>query len=161
MRWLEDTLKKNQKKTVIILTHHSAVPWCEGDKTNYNAWRWFWMENAEEVRALLKKYGVKLVFSGHRHISTRYQEVDAIYHFVHPALSTYPMRYTVYEMTPKTLKWEVKDVPASQEIWDLARKNFQADKWWRPNEPDTPEGNKKYLDFYESNWTMKGDITYK
>ncbi len=161
MRWLEDTLKKNQTKTVIILTHHSAVPWAEGDKTNYNAWRWFWMDNAEEVRALLRKYGVKLVFSGHRHISTRYQEVDAIYHFVHPALSTYPMRYTVYEMTPKTLKWEVKDVPASQEIWDLARKNFQADKWWRPNEPDTPEGNKKYLDFYESNWTMKGDITYK
>jgi len=161
MRWLEDTLKKNQKKTIIILTHHSAVPWCEGDKKNYNAWRWFWMENAEEVRALLKKYGVKLVFSGHRHISTRYQQVDDIYHFVHPALSTYPMRYTVYEMTPKTLKWEVRDVPASQEIWDLARKNFMADKWWRPDEPDTPEGNKKYQDFYESNWTMKGDIAYK
>jgi 3',5'-cyclic AMP phosphodiesterase CpdA len=162
MRWLEDTLKKNQNKTVIILTHHNAVPWCEGDKINHNAYRWFWMDNAEEVRALLKKYGVKLVFSGHRHISTRYQEVDAIYHFVHPALSTYPMRYTVYEMTPKTLKWEVKDVPASQEIWDLARKNFLADKWWRgPDQPDTAEGNRKYLDFYESNWTMKGDIAYK
>jgi len=36
MRWLEDTLKKNRNKTVIILTHHSLVPWCEGDKTNHN-----------------------------------------------------------------------------------------------------------------------------
>jgi hypothetical protein len=65
-------------------------------------------------------------------------------------------------MTPKTLKWEVKDVPASQEIWDLARKNFLADKWWRgPDQPNTAEGNIKYLDFYESNWTMKGNIAYK
>jgi 3',5'-cyclic AMP phosphodiesterase CpdA len=162
LRWLEATLKANQKKTIIILTHHSAVPWCEGDQTNHNSWRWFWMENAEEVRALLKKYGVKLVFSGHRHISTRYQEVDGIYHIVHPALSTYPMRYTVYEMTPKELKYEVKDVPAPAEVWELARKNFLADKWWRgPDHTDTPEGNKKYLEFYESPWTIKGDISFK
>jgi 3',5'-cyclic AMP phosphodiesterase CpdA len=162
MRWLENMLKANQKKTIIILTHHSAVPWCEGDKTNHNAWRWFWVDNAEEVRALLKKYGVKLVFSGHRHISTRSQQVDDIYHIVHPALSTYPMRYTVYEMTPKDLSWQGKDVPAPQEIWDLAKKNFLADKWWRgPDHTDTPEGNQKYLEFYESPTTLKGKVTYK
>jgi hypothetical protein len=162
MRWLENTLKANQKKTLIILTHHSRVPWQEGDKTNHNYWRWFWMDNADEVRALLKKYGVKVVFSGHRHISTRYQEADGLYHFVHPALSTYPMRYTVYEMTPKELNWEVKDVPASPEIWELAKKNFLANKWWRgPDHPETPEGNQKYLEFYESPATMKGKVTYK
>ena len=162
MRWLESVLKKNQKKTVIILTHHSAVPWCEGDKTNYNSWRWFWMDNAEEIRALLKKYGVKLVFSGHRHISTRYQYVDDIYHFITPAISTYPMRYTVYEMTPKELSWEVKNVPAPPEVWELAKKNFLADKWWRDaDQPDTPEGNQKYLEFYESPGTMKGKVSYK
>ena len=162
MRWLENTLKANQKKTIIILTHHSAVPWCEGDKANHNAWRWFWMDNAEEVRALLKKYGVKLVFSGHRHISARYQQADGIYHFVHPALSTYPMRYTVYEMTPTTLSWEVNNVPASPDVWELAKRNFLADKWWRDaDQPDTPEGNQKYLEFYESPKTMKGKVTYK
>jgi 3',5'-cyclic AMP phosphodiesterase CpdA len=162
MRWLENVLEANQKKTVIILTHHSAVPWCEGDKTNHNAWRWFWMDNANEIRALLKKYGVKLVFSGHRHISTRYQEVDGTYHFVHPALSTYPMRFTIYEMTPNQLSWEVKDVPASPEVWELAKKNFLADKWWRgPDHTQTPDGDKKYLEFYESKGTMKGTVTYK
>jgi 3',5'-cyclic AMP phosphodiesterase CpdA len=162
MRWLESVLKKNQNKTVIILTHHSLVPWQEGDKTNHNYWRWFWIDNAEEVRSLLKKYGVKLVFSGHRHISTRYQNVDNIYHFVTPALSTYPMRYTVYELTPKELNWEVKDVPAPQEVWDLAKKNFLANKWWRgPDHPETPEGNQKYLEFYESPTTLKGKVTYK
>ena len=162
MRWLENTLKANQKKTIIVLTHHSAVPWCEGDKTNHNSWAWFRLDNGDEVRALFKKYGVKAVFSGHRHISTRYQEVDGIYHLVHPALSTYPMRFTVYEMTPKGLKYEVKDVPASAEVWELARKNFLADKWWRDaDQPNTPEGNKKYLDFYESNWTTKAEVSFK
>ena len=164
MRWLESVLQKNQKKTIMILTHHSLVPWHEADKTkDHNYWRWFWMDNAEEVRALLKKYGVKLVFSGHRHISTRHQHVDDIYHFITPAISTYPMRYTVYEMTPKELSWEVKDVPAPPEVWELARKNFLANKWWRgPDHPvDTPEGNKKYLEFYESNWTIKGEVTFK
>jgi 3',5'-cyclic AMP phosphodiesterase CpdA len=162
MRWLAAVLKKNQNKTIIVLTHHSLVPWHEADKTNYNNWRWFWMDNAEEVRALLKKYGVKVVFSGHRHISTRYQDVDNLYHFVTPPISTYPMRYTVYEMTPKGLKYEVKDVPAPSEVWELARKNFLANKWWRgPDHPDTPEGSKKYLEFYESNWTVKGEVTFK
>jgi 3',5'-cyclic AMP phosphodiesterase CpdA len=162
MRWLEATLKKYQKKTVVVLVHHNLVPWHEGDKTNHNAWRWFWMDNADEVKVLLKKYGVKAVFSGHHHISTRYQEVDGIYHFVHPSLSTYPMRYTVYEMTPKGLKWEVKNVPAAPDVWELAKANFLANKWWRgPDHPDTPEGNQKYLEFYEGSSTMKGEVTFK
>ena len=105
---------------------------------------------------------MKLVFSGHRHISTRYQQVDDIYHFVSPSIATYPMRYTVYDMTPKGLKWEVKDVPATPEVWELAKKNFLADKWWRgPDHLDTPEGNQKYLDFYEGAATLKGEVMFK
>jgi 3',5'-cyclic AMP phosphodiesterase CpdA len=162
MRWLDGVLKANQKKTVILLTHHNLVPWGEGDKTNHNNFGWFRMDNADEVRSLLKKNNVKLVFSGHRHISTRYQKVDGTCYFIHPAISTYPMRYTVYDMTPKELSWEVKNVPAPGEVWELARKNFLADKWWRgPDHPDTPEGNQKYLDFYESPDTMKGKISYR
>ncbi|MFZ4437117.1 MAG: metallophosphoesterase family protein [Syntrophales bacterium] len=162
MRWLEATLKKNQKKTVVVLIHHNLVPWNEGDKTNHNSWGWFIMDNADELKALLKKYGVKAVFSGHHHISTRYQEADGTFYFVHPSLSTYPMRYTVYDMTPKGLTWEVKDVPAAPEVWELAKQNFLADKWWRgPDHPDTPEGNQKYIEFYESPSTMKGEVTFK
>jgi len=162
MRWFEATLKKNQNKTVVVLVHHNLVPWNEGDKTNHNSWGWFMMDNADAVKALMKKYGVKAVFSGHHHISTRYQEVDGTYYFIHPSLCTYPMRYTVYDMTPKGLQWEVKNVPAATEVWELAKKNFLADKWWRgPDQTDTQEGNQKYLEFYESPSTMKGEVTFK
>jgi 3',5'-cyclic AMP phosphodiesterase CpdA len=161
MRWLEDILKKNRKKTIIILTHHSAVTWSEADKANHNYWRWFTMDNANDVLALMKKYNVKVIFSGHRHISTRYQKEADMYHFIHPAISTYPMRYTVYEMTPKNLRWEVKPVPAAPDVWELAKKNFLANKWWRgPDHPETPEGNQKYLEFYEGPSTMKGEVSF-
>ncbi|MDP1990485.1 MAG: metallophosphoesterase [Syntrophales bacterium] len=40
MRWLEATLKKNQKKTMVVLIHHNLVAWSEGDKTNHNSWGW-------------------------------------------------------------------------------------------------------------------------
>jgi len=50
------------------------------------------------------------------------------------------MRYTGYDMTPNELSWEVKNIPAPGEVWELARKNFLADKWWRgPDHPDPPE----------------------
>jgi hypothetical protein len=65
-------------------------------------------------------------------------------------------------MTPKGLKWEVKDVPTTPEVLELAKKNFLANKWWRgPDHPETPEGNQKYTEFYESPSTMKGEVTFK
>ncbi len=44
----------------------------------------------DEVTALVKKYGVKVVFSGHRHISTRSKELDGMTHIVHPVLVHLP-----------------------------------------------------------------------
>lgn len=99
---------------------------------------------------------------GSHYLSTRYQQVDGIYHFITRAISTYPMRYTVYEMTPKELSWQVKNVPAPSEVWELPKKSFLADKCWSgPDHSDTPEGNQKYLEFYESPTTLKGKVTYK
>lgn len=161
MRWLEATLQANQGKTIIVMTHHNLIPWCEGDRTDHNNWGWFRIDNGDAVQALLKKYGVKALFTGHRHISTRYQEVGGVFHIVHPAISTYPMRFTVYDMTPQGLQYEVKNVPATAEIWALAKKNFLADSWWRDaDQPNTPDGNRKYLELYEGT-SMNGTIKFK
>ncbi|MHC1761492.1 MAG: metallophosphoesterase [Negativicutes bacterium] len=162
LRWLENTLKANQDKTIIVLHHHNIADWAEGDKTNHNSWSWFKMDNGDAVQALFKRYKVKAVFTGHHHISTRYQDMGGVFHFVHPSLVTYPMRYTLYDITPKGLKYEVRDVPVSAEVLALAKKHFMNNKWWRDaDQTDTPEGNKRYLDFYESPGTMKGNIVFK
>ena len=160
MRWLDATLAANKGKAVIVLTHHSAVHWHPAERSkDHNHWRWFWMDNGPEVARLLGKHKVRAVFSGHRHISTRFQRVHGVHHFVHPALSTYPMRFAVYEMDGHGLKWETRNVPASREVWEVAKSNFLATKWWRgPDHPATPEGDRRYLGFYESPATMKGQV---
>ena len=162
LRWLENTLKANQGKTIIVLHHHNIANWAEGDKTNHNSWSWFKMDNGDAVQALYKRYNVKAVFTGHHHISTRYQDIGGVFHFVHPSLVTYPMRFTLYDITPKGLKYEVRDVPVSAEVLALAKKHFMSNKWWRDaDQTDTPEGNQRYLDFYESPGTMKGNVVFK
>lgn len=161
MRWLEKTLQANHGKTIIVMTHHNLIPWCEGDRTDHNKWGWFRIDNGDAVQSLLQKYGVKAIFTGHRHISTRYQDVGGVFHIVHPAISTYPMRFTLYDMTPQGLKYEVKNVPASADVWALAKKNFLADSWWRDaDQPNTPDGNAKYLEFYEGT-SMSGSVKFK
>jgi len=162
MVWLEKTLAANKGKTIIVMQHHGTFAFAEGDKTNHNYWGWFKLDNGEAVQALYKKYGVKAVFSGHHHISTRYQKVDGVYHFTNPSLVSYPMRYTLYDITPKGLSWETRDVPAPVEYHKLVKTNFLANKWWRDADHTmTPEGDAKYLEFYESPSTMKGSVIFK
>ena len=160
MRWLEKTLRANRDKAVIVLTHHSAVPWHDAEKgKDHHQWRAFWMDNGEEVARMLGSHNVRAVLSGHRHISTRHKRVHGVHHVINPATSTYPMRYVVYEMTPTELTWQTRDVAAPREVWKLARANFLADDWWRgPDHPKTPEGDRRYLRFYESPATMKGRV---
>lgn len=162
MVWLEKTLAANKGKTVIVMQHHGTVPFAEGDKTNHNYWSWFKLENGEEVQALYKKYGVKAVLSGHHHISTRYQNVDGVYHITNAPLISYPMRYTLYNISPKGLSYEAKDVPVPAEWHELVKKNFLANKWWRDADHTmTPEGDAKYLEFYEGTSMMKANLDFK
>ena len=160
MRWLEATLKASRGKTVIVLTHHGAVHWHPAEQSkDHHHWRWFWMDNGGEVSKLLGRHGVRAVFSGHRHISTRHKQFHGVHHFITPAVSTYPMRYVVCEMTAGGLAWETRRVPAPDGVWALAKANFLANEWWRgPDHPKTPDGDRRYLAFYESQATIKGRV---
>ena len=162
MVWLEKTLAVNKGKTIIVMQHHGAVPFAEGDKTNHNNWGWFMIENGDAVQALYKKYGVKAVLSGHHHISTRAQNVDGVYHITNAPLTSYPMRYTMYNVTPKGLSYEAKDVPVPAEWHELVKKNFLASKWWRDAEHTmTPEDDAKYLEFYEGTADIMASLNFK
>jgi len=163
LRWLKEVLAANADKFVIVLAHHNFVAWHsdEVDDPLGKKWYQFLADNAAEVREIFAANDVELVLTGHRHISTRYKEVDGVYYFVNPSTCTYPMRYTVYELTPTSLSWRVFDVPAPQEVWDLAKANFLANEWWRPSDaPKTPEGDRKYLEFYEAPAFLEGTVTF-
>jgi 3',5'-cyclic-AMP phosphodiesterase len=158
LKWLESDLKANKDKFTIVTGHHSIVHFSKEEGAEQ--WTSFYIENEEKLLKLFDKYtNVSFYFSGHRHVSTRAVNFNGVYHIVHPSISTYPMRYTVYELTPGYLTYEVKNVPMKNELWELAKKNFFAfggDVWRGPGMSDTPEGNKKFLEYYESNETLKG-----
>jgi len=164
LRWLKQVLEANKEKFVVVMAHHNFVAW-HPDEVNDplgKKWYWFLVDNAAEVRDIFAANDVELVITGHRHISTRYKEVDGVYYFVNPSTCTYPMRYTVYELTPTSLSWKVFDVPAPQEVWELAKANFLANEWWRPSDaPKTPEGDKVYLAFYEGADFIEGTVTFE
>lgn len=164
LEWLKNVLAANKDKFIIVMAHHNFVAWHPDEETDPLGKKWFWfmVDNADKIRYIFETEGVKLVISGHRHISTRYKEVNGVYYFVNPSTCTYPMRYTVYELTPTKLSWRVFDIPVPKEIWDLAKTNFLADTWWRPSDaPMTSEGNVKYLEFYEAPEFMEGVIVFK
>jgi len=88
-------------------------------------------------------------------------EVNGVYHIVNPSTVTYPLRYTVYELTPEYLEYEVMDVPVSEEIREMARKNFLdfSDSYWRPpSMTGTEEGDSELLKYYESCDTVKAKL---
>ncbi|MGC9074921.1 MAG: metallophosphoesterase family protein [Candidatus Bipolaricaulaceae bacterium] len=161
LSWLKTTLAANQDKFVIVAAHHNFVFWHPDEEAGVKNWNWFAINNASELRQIFEQYNVKLVLTGHRHISTRYQEVNGVYYFVNPSICTYPMRWTLYELTPTSLSWEVHDVRVSEEIWKLAKENFLKDTWWRPSDcPPGPEGDAKYLEFYEGAAFLAGEVTF-
>lgn len=163
LQWLEQDLKDNSKKLTIVVSHHNWVAWHKDEETaEWKEYNKFQVDNAKEVRKVFEKYPqVSFVLTGHRHIGLRNNKVNDVYYFVNPAVCSYPMRYTVYTLTPDNLNWESKNVPASEDVWKRAKENVigAAGKWWRCSDhPEGAEGDKKMLEFFEAKEFMKGTV---
>lgn len=163
VKWLDQDLYSNRDKLTIVFSHHGFVPWHKDDESmKWKEYAQFVVDNAAEVRAIFDKYPeVSFLMGGHRHIGLRYKKVKDIYYIVHPAVCSYPMRYTVYTLTPKELSWVSRNVPATKDIWKRAKENIigKPGAWWRCSDhPEGPAGDKKMLKFYEAKDTMKGKL---
>jgi len=149
LRWLDQDLYLNQDKLTIVMGHHLLVPFHE--KEQKEAWKNFYLENAEEVIALLEKYPqVSLYLCGHRHVSTVPKEKNGIWYIEHISTLTYPMGYTIYTLTPSQFSYEVKYLEVAPELWETARQTMLADPFWRPEgTPEGEEGNEQVLAYQE------------
>jgi len=127
LRWLEKDLSENNTKINIILLHHGLVADTKYDHTD--AWGKFLVDNAEEVLKILKRHQVKFVIHGHHHLSN-VQTVDGITHFASPSTSSYPTRYTIFDLTPSTLTYKNEWVPIDKGLIDQAKESLVIDKWW-------------------------------
>jgi Icc protein len=98
LKWLENELTANKsKKLIIVFTHQLLMPTTERDTSP--DWSFWMVKNAEQVRAVLKRFpNVRLAISGHHHAS-RVITDNRITYVSDPAIVTYPCAFRVFNVT--------------------------------------------------------------
>ena len=91
--WMEEELKraKADGKQVVVMSHQNVL------RQNENIYYGYVIHNEEEVKRILKKYGVKLVLSGHSHIQHVSQE-DELVDICSESVVLAPLSYTVVDI---------------------------------------------------------------
>jgi 3',5'-cyclic AMP phosphodiesterase CpdA len=98
LKWLENELKANKsKKLIIIFTHHLLLPTTSQDTSS--AWSFWMIRNHSRVRELIEKFpNVRMVVSGHHHVS-KVETAGKITYVSDPAVVTYPCSFRAYSVT--------------------------------------------------------------
>ncbi|MBD2148166.1 metallophosphoesterase [Sphaerospermopsis sp. FACHB-1194] len=94
-QWLETELAKINNDLALVMVHHNVVEHLP-DQSNHPMANRYMLENAPELIKLLRKHGVRLVFTGHLHV----QDVvcgDGVYDITTGSLVSYPHPYRVLE----------------------------------------------------------------
>lgn len=102
--WLKDNLEKlkGRNKKVIVMIHHNLIEHFAGQKKGYPE---YVLENNEELLKILKRYDVKLVFTGHFHandIAKRKFKNGYIFEIETGSPSTFPSPYRIVEILNDT-----------------------------------------------------------
>jgi predicted phosphodiesterase len=113
--WLEERLQENKDKLVLVMIHHNVIEHLPGQATHELGRRYI-LENAPQLLAILRLYGVRLIFTGHLHIQDISQSGD-IYEITTGSLVSFPHPYRVLEFNDGVLTVEshrVETIPG----WD-------------------------------------------
>lgn len=126
-QWLERELAAIEDELVLVMIHHNVVEHLPNQSSHPMANRYM-LENAPELRQLLQRYGIKLVFTGHLHVQdVAYSE--GIYDITTGSLVSYPHPYRILEFNRDELGNEslqvvshrVESVPDFPNLQTLSR----------------------------------------
>ncbi|MHC5595493.1 MAG: metallophosphoesterase family protein [Nostoc sp.] len=95
LRWLEEVLAASDDELILVMVHHNVVEHLP-NQSNHPLANRYMLSNSAELLQLLRRYGVKLVFTGHLHI----QDIaysDGVYDITTGSLVSYPHPYRVLE----------------------------------------------------------------
>ena len=126
-QWLEGELAAIKDELVLVMIHHNVVEHLPNQSCHPMANRYM-LKNALELRQLLQRYGVKLVFTGHLHV----QDVayaEGIYDITTGSLVSYPHPYRVLEFNRdklgseslKVVSHRVESLPDFPDLQTLSR----------------------------------------
>ncbi|MEH1832575.1 MAG: metallophosphoesterase [Nostoc sp.] len=95
LRWLEEVLAASGDELVLVMVHHNVVEHLPNQSSHPLANRYM-LANSAQLLQLLRRYGVKLVFTGHLHV----QDIaysNGVYDITTGSLVSYPHAYRVLE----------------------------------------------------------------
>lgn len=95
LMWLEQTLGELDSQLVLVMVHHNVVEHLPNQSRHPMANRYM-LENAPELLQILRRYGVKLVFTGHLHVQD-VAEDNGVYDITTGSMVSYPHPYRVLE----------------------------------------------------------------
>ncbi len=117
--WLENTLSTFEHQTILIMIHHNIIEHLP-DQSDHILGKRYMLENSSRLLALLKKYQVKFIFTGHLHV----QDI-AQYHNIHEittgSLITYPHPYRILELTKDFLTIESHHIRTLPQMDDFSQ----------------------------------------
>jgi 3',5'-cyclic AMP phosphodiesterase CpdA len=124
LAWLDDDLSRQrdgQRETVVML-HHSIINHVPDESTN-PTFSWFHVENAPDLKALLRKHGVRLTFTGHLHIQDVKEEAG-LYNIATASLAGFPHAYRIMTLQDGALdirSRRLRSIPSQPDLQGFSR----------------------------------------
>lgn len=124
LAWLEDDLarQRDPQRHTLVLLHHSIVEHVPGERVN-PTFSWFHVENSDSLKAILRRYGVRITLSGHLHIQD-IKEERGLYNIVTSSLAGYPHAYRVCTLERGQLairSYRLQSIPSIPNLQEYSR----------------------------------------
>jgi len=121
LSWLDNELRNNKNKFIIIAMHHNAFP--VSGIVEESLWKDYSINNWQKFNDILNKYQQnKLVISSHRH-TPFYKVINKTIYLSLPSITSYPCKYTEISILPDKITIENKQISYKQ-IVKLAKRQF-------------------------------------
>ena len=125
--WLEGTLEKVRDKLVLVMIHHNLIEHLPA-QSKHPLGRRYMLANAPQLLAILRKYGVKLIFTGHLHVQD-VAELEGMYEICTGSLVSYPHPYRVIDVKTdergnkevKIESYQIKTIPGWSNLAHTSR----------------------------------------
>jgi 3',5'-cyclic AMP phosphodiesterase CpdA len=121
LAWLDDLLANARHEQVLVMIHHNVVEHLPGQQRHILGQRYM-LSNAPQLRQVLQRGGVQLVFTGHLHVQDIAQH-QGLYDITTGSLVSYPHPYRILELHQDaqggTLHIESHRIQAVPDVPDL------------------------------------------
>ena len=129
LAWLDDDLaqQRDQDREIIVMLHHSIIEHVPGETVN-PTFSWFHVENAHELKTILRKHGVRITLTGHLHIQDVKEEAG-LHNIVTASLAGYPHAYRILTLRDGVLdvrSRRLTSIPSQPDLQAFSR-DFTAD----------------------------------